>query len=120
MKTLYLLIFMFLWMPVLEKALGVVEGMTNQKRGEVPDPAARIDLGGSGVTDVKLWTGHEVIDYKFGVNAGRHEVREALVSMREHRLMAQAWVREANFRIVSAIPPHPVYPECGLWKSLKG
>ena len=95
-----------IWMPVLEKALGVVEGMTNQKRGEIPDPTARIDLGGSGVTDVKLWTGHEVIDYKFGVNAGRREVRDALIRMREHRLMAQASVPKDP---KGKLPSHHVY-----------
>lgn len=81
-----------IWMPVLEKALGVIEGKINAKRDAIPDPTARIDLGGSSNGDVKFWTGHNVIVLHFRENCTRHAVKEGLIRMKENKLMAQASV----------------------------
>jgi len=81
-----------IWMPVLEKALGVIEGKTNAARDAIPDPTARIDLGGSSNGDVKFWTGHDIILLRFSENGTRHAVKEGLIRMKEKKLMAQASV----------------------------
>ncbi len=78
-----------IWMPVLLKAEGVIEGRRNARRAEIADPSLRVDVGGGPAAIVKRWTGNGFSGFNLG-GASRKAVRAALVRMQGRGLMAEA------------------------------
>ena len=78
-----------MWMPVLLKAEGVVEGRRSAKRAEIADPSLRVDVGGGPAAIVKRWTGKGFSGFNLG-GASRKAVRDAFIRMRQRGLMAEA------------------------------
>jgi hypothetical protein len=89
-----------LWMPVLEKALGVMLKDKDKKHSEILDPTARVDIGGGPGPDVKRWTGNDVELFKLSENDIEKKVREALIKMEKHNLMSQALVLKRKGKII--------------------
>ncbi len=80
-----------LWMPVFEKAVGVIQARTIRKAADVPDPTVAIDISGVPISSViRRWTGHEVKVFRLGSRADRQLVRSALVRMHDLNSLATA------------------------------
>jgi len=77
-----------IWMPVLLKAEGIIEGRRNARRAEIADPSLRVDVGGRPAAIVKRWTGKGFSGFNLG-GASRKAVRAALVRMQGRGLMAE-------------------------------
>ena len=78
-----------LWMPVLEKATGVVMARRNARSAKVQDPSLAIDVPSGPMPVVERFTGKGASGHKLGARAKRAKVHEALARMHERRLMAE-------------------------------
>ena len=101
-----------IWMAVLEKAVGTLDENKSAKTRAVLDPSLRVNIGGSPKLDVRRWTGRPVETLRLHDRAPHGRVREALVAMQRHRLMAQAVVpRSAR---TGPLPGNHVYAVLGF------
>lgn len=79
-----------IWMPVLLKAEGIIEGRHSARRAEIADPSLRVDVGGGPAAIVKRWTGNDFSGFNLGDRAEREAVREGFIRMQRFGLMAEA------------------------------
>lgn len=77
------------WMPILEKATGVVMARRNARSAQVEDPTLAIDVPSGPMPVVERFTGKGATGHELGARANRAKVRKALVRMHERRLMAE-------------------------------
>lgn len=89
-----------IWMPVLEKALGVILKNKDEKHSKILDPTVRVDLGGGPGPDVKRWTGNDVELFNLNEKNIEIKVKEALIKMQKHNLMSQALVLKRKGKII--------------------
>ena len=78
-----------LWMPVLEKATGVIMARHGGRSADIADPTVAIDVPGGPKPVVERFTGRAASTHPLGARAHRGKVRQALVKMHERRLMAE-------------------------------
>ncbi|MFA6583499.1 MAG: hypothetical protein WCS77_04305 [Elusimicrobiaceae bacterium] len=88
-----------IWMSILAKAEGVLEGQKNEKRAAIADPVLRVDVGGGPEAIVKRWTGKKPVNYRLGEEGDIKAVRKALVKMAENNLMAEVFARKPKGKI---------------------
>ena len=81
-----------LWMPVLEKATGVIMARRGGRSADLPDPTVAIDVPGGPKPVVERFTGRRAGTHHLGERAHRGKVRAALTRMHERRLMAEVLI----------------------------
>jgi hypothetical protein len=81
-----------LWMPVLEKATGVIMARRGGRSASIPDPTVAIDVPGGPKPVVERFTGRRAGTHQLGERAHRGKVRAALTRMQERRLMAEVLI----------------------------
>jgi len=85
-----------IWMPVLEKALGIVLSRTSEKSAAIPDPTVAIDRPGVPIGSiVKRWTGNDASVFKID-DTDRGKLKKALQKMHDGNLMAEALMLKKN------------------------
>lgn len=77
-----------LWLPVLEKAMGLIMQHKNRKSAAIPDPSVAVNVPGGPAPIVKLWTGNEAQGVHLGGRTQRSELRDILAGMRRRGAMA--------------------------------
>ncbi|MEI7703796.1 MAG: hypothetical protein WCK73_04275 [Deltaproteobacteria bacterium] len=81
-----------LWMPILEKATGVIMASRGGKSAAIPDPTVAVDVPSGPKPVVERFTGRRAATFHLGAKAHRGKVREALVRMASRRLMAEVLI----------------------------
>ncbi len=77
-----------LWLPVLEKAMGLVMQHTSRRAAAIPDPSVAVNVPGGPAPMVRLWTGNEAQGVHLGGRTGRSELRDILAGMKRRNAMA--------------------------------
>ncbi len=81
-----------LWMPVLEKATGVIMARRGGRSAGIADPTVAIDVPSGPKPVVERFTGRPATTHHLGSRAHRGKVRQALVRMHDRRLMAEVLI----------------------------
>lgn len=87
------------WMSVLVKAEGIIEGGRNARRAAIADPTMRVNVGGGPRPIVQRWTGSEPVSFHLGENQNPEPVRKALKRMQKEGLMAEVFAKKASGHI---------------------
>jgi len=78
-----------LWMPVLEKAMGLLMQRLSPKAADIPDPSVAVNVPGKPAVVVGLWTGNPVRGLHLGGKTARQDLRDALVRMKAKNSLAE-------------------------------
>jgi len=77
-----------LWLPVLEKAMGLIMQHKSRKSAAIPDPSVAVNVPGGPAPIVRLWTGNEVDAAHLGGRTERSDLRGLLDRMQRRNSMA--------------------------------